>query len=203
MEHETQTNSETEKLDRTLTIKCTPTLIWHSVEPRSIGASMAFAQIDSNPNMPKAVNPGTGDLSIRHMPENAKYSNDIDITFVLDPSNIRDADGNLLTGDNVARWAYANEGPSPDEPLGYFWFCQLIDAEKREYNRDVPIIVDGMAISRVDDLHILVDDDTPTTAPPYAFCLAFVLPIFGGYYISIDPVISTRGIGGEHFMMKE
>ncbi|WP_340589127.1 hypothetical protein [Erythrobacter alti] len=191
--------------ERTLTIKCTPTLVWYAAD--SIGATMAYEETASNPNMPNAVNPVTGDISIRHMPQNARFTDNIDITLVLDTSQLKDQNGNPLTGSNVARWALPSEGGTYTEPsgqqkhFGYFWFCQLNDAAHRAYDASKPVTIDGMEVARTDDLHILIDDDTPSTAPAYAFCMAFVLPEYNNYYITIDPVISSRGVGNEPPMM--
>ena len=198
------------KKDRKLTIQCTPTLIWNGTNPPNIGATMAFAESDSDPNMPNAVNSATGDINIMHMPANAKYTDNIDITLVLDPSNLKDANGNPLTGNPVARWAHSDEGPTytaaggKTKHLGYCWFCEITNLQKRQYNFSPPIDIAKVSISRPDHLNVLIDDNTAVGSPAIAFCMAFVLPGYNNYYISFDPLISSKSGGGDPpFMLKK
>jgi len=202
--------TDTDKKDRKLEITCTPTLIWHSTDPNDIGATMAFSETSSDPNMPNVVNETTGNISISGMPANSNYTENIDITLVLDPSQLKDSNGDPLTGDHVARWAHSDEGPTYTKAdggtghLGYCWFCQITDSSTGAYAISPPIDIDDMTISRPDHLKILIDDNTPDGSPSYAFCMAFVLEGFDNYYISIDPIISSKGTKGSgQFMFKD
>lgn len=210
MKEELLDQAQDTKKDRKLTIQCTPTLIWNGTNPPNIGATMAFADTASDPNMPGAVNSVTGDIDISNMPKNTKYTDNIDITLLLDTSNLKDANGNPLTGDPVARWAHSDEGPTytdakgKTQHLGYCWFCQITDLQKRQYIISPPIDIAKMSISRPDHLNVLIDDNTADGSPAYAFCMAFVLPGYDDYYISIDPLISSKSGGGDPpFMLKK
>ncbi len=203
----TKAQGETTLPDRTLTIKCTPTLIWHSTNPNNIGATMAFEETASVPNMPNAVD-SKGNIDLSKMPQPNRYNDNIDITFVLDPSELRDANGAPITGDNVLRWATYEEGPTYESDgvtrhLGCGWFCQVTSVDPFEYVASPPVTYVDMTWVRVDNTHLLLDDDTPMSSPTYAFMLAFVLPEYGNYYISIDPRIGSKGIRSDNFMLKE
>src|SRR3546814_6964932 len=112
--------------------------------------------------MPGAVNSTTGDIDISNMPKNTKYTDNIDITLLLDTSNLKDANGNPLTGNPVARWAHSDEGPTytdakgKTQHLGYCWLCQITDLQKRQYNISPPIDIAKMSISRPDHLNVQI-----------------------------------------------
>ncbi|NNF93350.1 MAG: hypothetical protein HKM91_01965 [Altererythrobacter sp.] len=156
--------------------------------------------------MPNAVD-SKGNIDLSRLPQKNRYSDNIDITFVLDPSELKDANGNPITGSNVLRWATANEGPTYVENgitkhLGYGWFCHINSLDPFSYNTTPPITIPNMTWLRENDTTLVLDDDTPLNSPVYAFMLAFVLPEYGNYYISVDPRIGTKGAGINSFMLK-
>ncbi len=189
--------------DRKIKIKCTPTLIWYNSDPnnRSIGATMEFEQVDgvgiTDPPMPGVIGPH-GKIDISKMPPDDKYTDNIDITFQLDDSKMKDADGSKLTG--KARWALPGEGQytAPDGtkvPLDYGWFCRANSNAASGYDPFPPIAIPGMTFSRKNDNMIEIDDNTADGSPEYGYCIAFVLEGYGNYYISYDPLITSKGRG--------
>lgn len=174
-------------VDRTLSITATPTLIWHA--PNDIGATMAYAQTGSTPNMPNLVNSQTGNISLRNMPSNNNYTDNVDITITLDTSQLRDQSGNPVAG----RWAYANEGNPPDD-VGFCWFCTTPAPGQRKDTTEITI--PGMTTGRTSDTVVFIDDNTADGDLTYTFCLGLVLPAYSNYYITIDPTIIGKGVGG-------
>lgn len=185
---------DADQQDRTLTVIVTPTLVWRN--DGSIGATIAFSQGNSNPNMPNRVNPANGNISLQGMPRNANYNDNVDITLTLDTSQCKDRNGNAV----VARWAYATEGNPPDD-VGYCWF--VANPQPGQPKNLQHIAIDGMTVSRIDDTNILIDDDTADGSDTYTFCMGFVLPDYSNYYITIDPVISGKGTSTNSFMLAD
>jgi len=198
------------KKNRKLKIKCTPTLNWiSSTPPYNIGASMAFEE-DSDgtePAMSGVISPGANGeivIDISEMPNDDKYNDNLDITLKLVTKDMKNADGTKLTGD--ARWALETEGHETyngqDYTLGYLWFCTADASSPTGYNRMPPASIANVTRARDDDKDIEIHDDTPDGAASFGFCVGFVLEGYGDYYISIDPMISTKG-KGQTFMLKE
>lgn len=191
MERQAQTFTEGTQQDRSLTIKCTPTLTFNSATPPyDITATMVYEETDSQPNMPNAVDPQTGDIDIHAMPPNSKYTDNIDLYFTLDTSNCLMPDGTQV----AATWATAGQ-----EGKGPAWFIAM----------PPPVVYDpiptpsGFSIDRESDTLVVIDDDTPDTTTSYAFCLAINLPAFGNYFISFEPIISGKDKGTPPaFMLK-
>lgn len=181
----------TDPVDRTLSITVTPVLVWNRVSPPDIGATISYAESDSTPNMPNIVNEQTGAINLSRMPANHNYTDNVDITLTLDTSQLRDSNGNPITG----RWALASEGAN-----GFCWFCTVNATPPPAYST-TPTTITGMSTSRSSDTVILINDDTADGGPSYAFCLGLVLPGFNNYYITIDPIISTKGTNSS-FMLK-
>lgn len=186
MVEQSQTMTAATKQDRTLTIKCTPTLQWHSANhpPYSITGSMVYEQTGSVPNMPNAVDRQSGDIDLHNMPNNSKYTDNIDITLVLDPSQIVDPEGKSIP----ARWATQGEGTEPG--MGAAWFINLPPPVNY-----TPITVADMTIVRNSDTQVTIDDNTPGTPQRYAFCLGLVLPQQDNYFMAFEPIISGKGLG--------
>lgn len=201
------------KKNRKLKIKCTPTLEWvKSTAPYSIKATMAFEEDNdgTEPAMSGVISPGANGeivIDISHMPDDNNYSENIDITLKLVTKDMKNADGTKLTGD--ARWALETEGHDTfngvDYTLGYLWFCTPNSSSPTGYDRMPPYDVPNVSRARddKDDKTIQILDDTPDGAPAFGFCVGFVLEGYGNYYISIDPLISTKNTSSTTFMLKK
>ncbi|QKG71890.1 hypothetical protein [Erythrobacter mangrovi] len=196
----------TDLKDRKLKLTVTPTLVWNGTNPPDITATIEFSQDndDTDPPMPGVVDPTTGKIDISDMPVNDKYTDNIDITIKLDASKMKNADGTKLTG--KARWAEADEGPyqwnGTSGDLGFGWFCQMNASPPPLYNPIPPATIPNMTLTRKDDTTLEIDDNTPDNSPEYAFCVAFVLEGYNNYYISIDPILTTKNTGSNSFMLK-
>lgn len=199
--------------DRSITITVSPVLKWvDRNEPIIETSSIGFAVTASDPQGTATVDT-SGSVNISQMPAASGYDENIDITLLLDTSNMRDADGNLLTGNNTPRWAKSDEGtPYTDgkgktQHSGYGWFCQITDiGPPLQYQALPPIDIDKMAFKRRDDLNLVIEDKSDDGSPPYAFKFGFVLPgTYKNYFISIDPVISSKGTRTttDSFMLKD
>lgn len=197
-----QTNdSQGIKPDRTMTITVTPTLIWNSSSPPyNIQATRTFSLTASNPDMTGRVH-ADGDIILHPLPSPQDYSGRVDITFLLDASQLKDPGGNAVQG----RWAYATEYSGTGPVTGFCWFCDVTNVSLGQYDT-TPINVANMIPSRISDTQILVDDDTPgASSTPYGYCLGLVLPQYGNYYITIDPIVTGKS-GTQNpptFMLKE
>lgn len=193
MEQKTENLTLTGQQDRTLSITCTPTLVWtSSVPPYNIGATMTYAETGSNPNMPNVVDRQTGDINLRNMPNNANFTDNIDIYLTLDTSQLRDPNGNAVRG----RWANAGEGSQPG--MGAAWFINM----PPPINYTPITVPAGMVIDRQSDTLVVIDDNTADGSPSLAFCTALVLPDYGSYFIAFEPIISGKGPGNQ-FMFKK
>ncbi|WP_341712783.1 hypothetical protein [Erythrobacter sp.] len=193
------TGPQDTKKDRTIAVTCTPTLIWNS--DGSIGASATFTQTGQTPdhsNMKNRV-ASDGDLKLSGLKAKDGYNDNVDITFTLDTSQMVDKNGNSVAG----RWATATEYSGTGPVTGYLWFCQVQNVSKREYNT-TPITITGMSAVRGGDTQVTIDDDTDDTAPDYAYCLGLVLPDNGDYYITLDPMLGSKGTSGvNEFMLRK
>lgn len=195
MDSQMQSLTEGAKVDRTLTIKCTPTLNFiSSTPPYNIEATMVYEETDSQPNMPNAVNPQTGDIDIHAMPANSNYTDNIDLYLTLDTSNCKLPDGTQVT----ATWANVGQGSEPG--MGPAWFIAM----PPPVNYTPIPTPDGFSIDRESDTLVVIDDNTPDTSTSYAFCLAINLPDFSDYFISFEPIISDKGTSRPPaFMLKD
>lgn len=211
MELETQTQSQAQdsKKDRSVTVVVTPTLVWHSTNPPNVTATIEYSVSSSDPTGTAVVDPNTGWINISHMPPNSGYTDNIDMTLQLDTSKMKDASGNLLTGDATPRWAKSGEGQTytdsngKTQHLGYGWFCNITSlGPPLKYDISPPISIDKMSFKRPHDLKLEIDDKTPDDSPAYAFMMAFVLPATDKYWISIDPLISGKNVGSNSFMLQ-
>lgn len=206
MEQQTYTqtsNVQGDKPDRTMTITVTPTLVWKkSTPPYNIEATRTFSLTASQPDMTGRVH-ADGDIILNPLPSPQSYSGRVDITFVLDTSQMKDASGiNPVQG----RWALATEYSGTGPVTGFCWFCNVTNVSQGQYDT-TPINVPNMTPSRTSDTQIFVDDDTPGSSnTPYGYCLGLVLPQYGNYYMTIDPIVTGKSGGGGNpptFMLKE
>ena len=175
------------KIDRSLVIVCTPTLVWRA--DGGIGAGMAYQQTEAVPNMPNAVD-RSGNITLTGWAVNKRYTDNIDVFFFLDSSKCVDAQGNPIT----VRWAQPNEGNYPDD-FGCIWFCAT--PAPGQPKNTTQIAIPGMTTGRINDTLLYIDDNTPTGGPAYTFCTAIVIPDRGNYYITIDPILGGKGAGNK------
>jgi hypothetical protein len=181
-------------VDRTFNLIVTPTLIWH--DANNIGATIAYSQGASTPQMPPVVNPGNGKIDLRTLPANANYTDRVLINISLDQSQLKDINGNPLPGGG--RWAYDNEGTAPS--LGGCFFCAVYQLGGPV--NTTPIQVPNMNAGRTDStpgstVFIYYNPDMTRRNQPITlqFCLGLVLPNYSNYYITIDPQVIGKGGG--------
>jgi hypothetical protein len=181
--------------DRVLFITARPTLVWHSPTFARI-ASMQYTQGASEPNMPNVVNPVTGDIRLGRMPATPGYTDNVDISIGLDPSNIYDSYGNKVVG----TWASATDGGMSGIPPATA-FCWFINNPAPNMPIDyTPITVPGMSTSVNLDGYVLINDDTPDDKPGqlsgYTFCLGLVVLTAEGarVFVPIEPQIIGKGV---------
>ena len=186
-----------DQVDRTLSISCRPTLTWNSwTVPYNITGTMVYTQTGSNPQMGQIVDPSSGDINLRNMPNNSNYNDNVDIYMTLDTSGLVDHDGNPISG----RWALSGEGTMPG--MGAAWFINPPPVGGPIDYTPIPNPT-GMSIDRQSDALVVIDDDTGLGTPTYAFCTGLVLPGFDNYFMAFEPLISGKGKGGNSFMLKE
>lgn len=181
--------------DRQITMTCTPVLQIHSAN--NIDATFTFAQ---NNGVPQAMNgrvSSDGSIDLTNLPADPNYNDNIDITIMLDTSQLVDQNGNPVAG----RWAQPGEFSGTGPVTGYGWFCGT-DANGN-YSAAVPITVPDMTFLRMSDTELVIDDDTPDNAPGYAYAMGLVLPNYGNYYITLDPRITTKTSLGTGFMLNQ
>lgn len=188
-------------VDRTLSVTATPTLVWNGAN--DITATMAYAQTASVPNMPNVVDRRTGQIDLSKLPSNANYTSNVDIMITLDASALRDRSGNSIP----AQWGAASLDPQIPPPGGHWsgvppktpwaWFCANPPANSPTYDT-TPILIPNMIAIRNSDSVVFIDDNAAIGTGNYTFCLGLVLLLGGGnrYFITIDPTIIGKGIGG-------
>lgn len=174
--------------DRTIEVTVTPTLKFDG--KGGITAKIKYEQTGQDPNNENMENrvKNNGDLKLTGLDSESGYTDNVDITFTLDTSEMEDPNKNPVEG----RWAYATEYSGKGPVTGFLWFCAVIDAEKREYDL-TPINIPGMTAARLDDTQVQIDDNTPATAPDYGYCLGLVLPAYDNYYLTLDPMLGSKG----------
>lgn len=190
--------TETDTLDRQITMTCTPVLIWY--DDGSIGANVTFSQTGGVPSAMAGRVDSHGAIDLTNMPVDAAYNDNIDVTINLDTSQMVDRNRIAVAG----RWATAEEYSGEGPVTGFCWFCGT-DANGN-YSSAVPITIPGMATVRLSPTAVLINDDTPDAGPAYAYCLGLVLPDLpnqNGYYITIDPRITSKTSVGIGFMLDE
>lgn len=195
------------KLNRTLAITATPTLIWQNSS--SVGASLTYAETGSSPNMPAIVNPGTGEINFRNTPSNNNYTALTIITLTLDPSQLRNQNG-TQPFPGGGRWALNTEGyyqspPTVPPTSGAVWFCAT--PAPGQPKDATPVTVPYASCRRISDTQVEIsinsDGVLRGTNFKFQFCLGLVLPGMGNYYITIDPPIKGTGTGGTSPLAEE
>ncbi|WP_324827064.1 hypothetical protein [Qipengyuania zhejiangensis] len=194
----TLTNTQQGDIDRSIEVTVTPTLNYPA--SGQYGATVEYTQTGQDPdtgNMKNRVKKN-GDLKLTNLQDADGYTDNVDITFTLDSSKMVDEHGNAVTG----RWATKTEYSGTGPVTGFLWFCTVTDAEKREYDT-APIDVPGMTAVRLSDQQVQIDDNTDDSAPDYGYCLGLVLSSKNGYYITLDPMLGSKGTSGvNEFMLK-
>ena len=185
-------------VDRTLSLTATPTLVWNG--PNNITATMAYQQTASVPNMPNVVDRRTGQIDLSKLPNNANYTSNVDIMITLDTSALKDPNNNSVP----AQWGVATVDPQNGSPWSgvppmtpWAWFCANPPPNSTTYNT-TPILIPNMIAIRNSDSVVFIDDNAAVGSGNYTFCLGLVLLLPNGarYFITIDPTIIGKGIGG-------
>lgn len=201
MTTETQTTMDAGTgTDRTIEITCTPTLIWYD-DGSSIGATATYRQTGANPpSMNGRVTPN-GNIRLDNMPAVPGYNDNVDITIVLDTSQMKDQGRLPVAG----RWATGTEGPVYNgKNTGFCWFCAENTSLNPPYDPTQPITITNMSAHLDSDGNVVVNDDTPDSAPDYGYCLGLVLPDNGNYFITLDPMLGSKGNSNVNaFMLKD
>ncbi|MFM7377048.1 MAG: hypothetical protein ACKO1O_02775 [Erythrobacter sp.] len=83
--------TDTDTMDRQLTMLCTPTLVWNA--DGSIGATIAFSQTNGVPAAMNGRNGSDGSINLANMPHDPAYNDNIDVTIMLDTSRMVTQDG--------------------------------------------------------------------------------------------------------------
>lgn len=169
-------------IDRTLTIQVNATSNWGI---NGLGANISYQITGSNPSFPNAITDPQGDINLSNMPTDPNFTDNIDITFILNAA-MTDQNGNPL----ASRWALPSEGSGNyDSPEGFCWFCA-------SPGNTEPITVADMTTVRNSDTSVTIDDDTPDNyAAQYFFCLGLVALLPETHFITIEPVITGKGVG--------
>lgn len=194
-----QPKAPTTLQDRTIAMTCTPTLIWRG--DGGIGASVVFSQTGQNPDNNDMKNrvKRDGDIKLTGLKDENGFTDNVDITITLDTSQMKDQGQEPVAG----RWATASEYSGTGPVTGGLWFCAVQNVQRREYDT-APITVPGMEAKRLSDSQVQIDDNTADSAPDYAYCLGLVLPGYNNYYITLDPMLGSKGASGVNaFMLKE
>ncbi len=142
--------------------------------------------------MPNRVDPVTGNIRLNNMPSTANYNDNVDITITMDDSLSFDPSHNHVP----LRFGYAGEGNPPDD-VGFCWFINNPPPGGPKDTTEIQI--PGMSTSRLSDTQVLINDDTADGNIIYTFCMGMVLAntANNGYYITIDPIISGKGVGNK------
>ncbi|WP_285709094.1 hypothetical protein [Erythrobacter oryzae] len=188
--------TDTDTMDRQITMLCTPTLVWNA--DGSIGATIAFTQTNGVPAAMNGRIGSDGSIDLTAMPNDPAYNDNIDITIMLDTSRMVTQDGSQPV---AGRWALPDEFSGSGPVTGYGWFCGT-DANGN-YSASVPITIPDMSFVRVSDTELVIDDDTPDNAPAYAYAMGLVLPGYSNYYMTIDPRITTKTTNTSSFMLND
>ncbi|WP_073973877.1 hypothetical protein [Erythrobacter donghaensis] len=188
--------TETDTLDRQITMLCTPTLVWRA--DGSIGATIAFTQTNGVPAAMNGRVGSDGSINLTAMPHDDNYNDNIDITIMLDTSRMVTQDGSQPV---AGRWALPDEFSGTGPVTGYGWFCG--NDANGNYSASLPITIPDMSFMRVSDTELVIDDDTPDNSPTYAYAMGLVLPGYGNYYMTIDPRITTKTSVGTNFMLNQ
>ncbi|MHA6334013.1 hypothetical protein ACXYL9_10060 [Qipengyuania sp. CAU 1752] len=166
------------KQDRTLELKCTP----HKAA--SGGWRIEWEETGSNPNMPNMVDKD-GNIDLKKMPNQAKFTNRIDITITLDTSAMM-----ALNPPVTGSWSTQSDGKVGS-------FCWFGADENGHYDPAKPITVPDLLPRRVSDTVMVIDDQRELSGPAYGFALSVELGGGENGKITIDPMLSSKGVGGD------
>jgi hypothetical protein len=178
--------SEDQPIDRKLGVRVNTTSNWLS--DGSLGANVSYTEMTeiTVPPFPGAVDPVTGNINLNIMGSVPGYTNNIDITFILN-ANMTDRNGNRLE----ATWARSTDGSGKYSPLmeGFCWFC----ASPSNWQPIIPLPA-GMSVIRNGGTSVTIDDNSPNdNVGSYVFCLGLVVMIPQRHFITIEPVIVGKG----------
>ncbi|RGP40944.1 hypothetical protein BPTFM16_01239 [Altererythrobacter insulae] len=187
--------TDIDQKDRSIALTVTPVLTYPS--PGNYGANFTVTQTEGDPQSMNGRVDRHGNIRLNNLPNNAKYNDNVDIVISLDDSQLKDEHGNPLSG----RWATSTEYSGKGPVTGFCWFAGM--NEDGSYDADLPMAIENMSTSRLDDTTVLIDDDTTASAPDYAYCLGLVLPDKNNYYITLDPRIGSKGTVNNSFMLKD
>lgn len=187
------------KRNRSITIEVAPEVLWFAVAPPIAKATtVSFKLVASDPPGNATVNETTGQIDISHLPDAPGYSDNIDITLMLDTAKMRDLDGQPFAEGHRPRWAKDGEGLLCMDSNGRYrrtgsgWFCLTSEVSGSVgYMPVTPTEIDKMTFERKDDTTLVIKDDTEDHSPPYAFMVGITLPDTH-LYVPIDPVITSK-----------
>ena len=170
--------------DRSLTIQVTATSNWLGSGPNDLGANISYEEFASDPNFPNAID-HDGNIYLERMRPSFKYSDNLDITFLL-IAQMTERDGKTAL---PARWAQPGEGSGtwPGVAEGFCWFC----ASPADW-KPIPAPA-GLNAIRNGDASLTIDDDTPDDFMNYIFCMGLMVPTLDNHFITIEPVIVGKG----------
>ena len=176
---------DTIKPARSISVTATPTLVWNA--DGTVDATVEYEETASDPPMPGVVDRHTGDINLRKMPSNANYNFVVALHITLDTSKMVDPQGNPVAG-RFAQWSEA-----PMAGAGPVWLCKA--PGPGEARDTTPIYVLMMILIRTSDTLVTISDAVANDGPDYEFCLGLVLPDHGNRFITIDPRITSKGVG--------
>jgi hypothetical protein len=175
--------SEAVLLDRSLTITVTATSNWIGSGPNDLGANISYEETASKPNYPNAID-RKGNIYLGRMSSDPKYTDNLDITLILN-AQMTERDGKTKLD---ARWALPTEGSGKYPlPEGFCWFCASSS------NWQPIAIPQGMNVIRNSNTSITIDDNTTDDWQNYIFCIGLMVPPADNHFITIEPVIVSRG----------
>ena len=178
---------------RTLKFKVIVWSNWSVAEGSSAGtleASTTFEQIGHEGVGEDAVHPQAGHIDLGRLldaPDDFTHHVKIDVHL---EAHMTDERGQPVH----ARWAKVGEGPNPGPKYsgakqGFCWFvANCGDA--------APIAVPHVSANRVSDRLVRIDDHREVGHPMYIYNLGLVVELPGGpHFITIDPIVTGKGIG--------
>jgi hypothetical protein len=178
----------TDQKDRSITIQATPTLHWDA-NNQITGVTFSYSETSSDPNMPNVVNETNGNIDLTHLPNNANYTDNVDVIINLTCS-ATGPNGNSLVVE------FAPTSPSP----GPIWFCNVPPPGGPK--DPTPIATPpSMAIGANSLSQVYIDDNQADGGASYCFCMAVVVPSVGTTPFTIDPIITGKGNSNSSFML--
>lgn len=197
--------------NRTMEIMCTPVLTYP--EGGGYGANVTYSLVRGTGGMNGKVNGNSrvdsrGNINLTQMPDTPGFNDNVDIIITLNTSELIDRNGDPTAG----RWALPAEGPTwyPNgDHVGCCWFCAYDATKSPPYDPTKPITIPGMTAALVPPVSatspVKIQDDVADNGPSYGFCLGLILPdvTASPYFITLDPVLTSKTMGSNAFMLKE